>query len=231
MKMWSGARRALPGATVLVLLAVTYLGGCKPSDLSGPAPDGPAVTATAVSGDVDPDVLSQLAGLDVVEEPTRSGYSRDLFRHWNDPDGNGCDARQDALIEQALGPVQRDPYRCHVIEGDWYSVYDGVSYSGPAENLDVDHVVSLAEAWDSGADSWTDEQRSAFANDPINLLVVSASSNRSKRDADLGEWQPEQQEAWCLAAIITIETKAYWDLSIDPAERRQLEEMAQTCAE
>jgi hypothetical protein len=95
-----------------------------------------------------------------------------------------------ALIAQALGPPQRDPFRCFVIGGDWYSPFDGVHHSGSASELDVDHVVAHAEAWDSGAWAWTTEQRRQFANDPINLVVVTASANRAKADLDAGQWPP-----------------------------------------
>lgn len=222
--MVSRVARILLGVAVLVLLLTVYNGDY---DLG----DGPPPTPAPPAGEHSSGVLSQLAGLEIAEEPARVGYSRDLFSHWNDPDGNGCDARQDALIDQAIAPVQRDLFGCHVVEGDWYSVFDAVTYSGPAENVDIDHMVSLAEAWDSGADTWTNDQRTAFANDPANLLVVTATSNRSKGASDLAEWQPPQHDAWCLTATITIETKDRWDLSIDQAEHQQLEEMARTCDE
>ena len=171
-------------------------------------------------------------GLTVAAEPSRSGYDRDLFPHWSDTNGSGCDARQDTLAAQVVGLPQVDLFdRCVIVEGDWYSIYDGVTHAGSPSELDVDHVVALAEAWDSGASTWDRDRRRALANDPRNLVAVTASSNRSKGDRDLGEWRPAQRSAWCVTATMTVETKAAHGLSIDPAERDAIAEMLSVCGE
>lgn len=158
------------------------------------------------------------------------GYDRDLFDHWEDINGSGCDARQDTLARQAIGFPQVDVFdRCVIVEGDWYSVYDDVVHSGSPSELDIDHVVSLAEAWDSGASTWSSSQRRQFANDEANLLAVTASSNRSKSDRDAAEWLPPATSSWCLTASITVEVKYAYGLSIDSAERTALAEMLNTC--
>ncbi len=85
----------------------------------------------------------------------RSGYSRDLFPHWADTNGSGCNVSQDTLRAQVVGFPQVDLFnRCVIVEGDWYSLFDAVNYSGSPSELDVDHVVALSEAWDSGASKW-----------------------------------------------------------------------------
>jgi hypothetical protein len=170
-----------------------------------------------------------LTALSVEDEAPRDGYDRRRFAHWVDLDGTGCDARQQTLIDQALGPVQRDPFRCYVVEGDWYSIFDGVTHSGPSADVDVDHVVSLAEAWDSGAFRWSDEERRRFANDRRNLLAVTASSNRSKADQDAGTWRPARRDAWCVTATIMVTVKHAWALSVDAREYEGLREMLATC--
>jgi hypothetical protein len=214
------------GLLVILYVDLDVVDGTTAPTTGPTASPGPGPTASPESG---PGQL--LATLEVTYEGSRGGYARDLFAHWRDPDDNGCDARQDALIDQALGPVQRDPFACHVVEGDWRSAYDGVDYSGPAAEVDIDHVVSLAEAWDSGASAWDEARREVFANDPDNLLVVTAEVNRSKGDGDVAEWRPPDEGSWCLTATIVIRTKARWELSIDPAERQWLDEMTGTCPE
>lgn len=168
--------------------------------------------------------------LRVAPEAPRSGYSRELFEHWVDLDGSGCRTRADVLARQALGLVQRDRTRwCVIVEGDWYSPFDGVRHTGDPAEIDVDHVVALAEAWDSGAHAWTALRRMQFANDPLHLLVVTRSSNQDKADLDAAEWRPERRDAWCLTASMMVLTKVRYDLGIDPAERAALVDMAASC--
>jgi DNA uptake protein ComE-like DNA-binding protein len=177
-------------------------------------------------------VLALIDRLRVAQEPPRRGYERRLFPHWHDVNGTGCTARHDVLAAQAIGFVQVDLVNpCFIVEGDWYSVYDGVLHRGAPGDVDVDHVVALAEAWDSGAWAWDQPMRRQFANDPINLLVVTASSNRTKGDRDVGEWRPPRRDAWCLTATITVQVKFRYELSVDAAEAQALRAMLATCSD
>lgn len=170
-----------------------------------------------------------LGALTVVAEGPRTGYDRSLFSHWRDTNGSGCDARQDTLAEQVIGFPQVDLFdSCVIVEGDWYSIFDGVTHAGSPSELDIDHVIALAEAWDSGASTWDSATRRRFANDPAHLVAVTASSNRSKSDADLADWRPIRS-AWCVTATITAEVKAAYGLSVDPAEYDAIAEMLGTC--
>ncbi|HEV8627288.1 MAG TPA: HNH endonuclease, partial [Acidimicrobiia bacterium] len=81
-----------------------------------------------------------LVGLRVAPEGPRTGYKRELFVHWVDADHNGCDTREEVLITESRSTAQVDPYRCRVVAGDWYSLYDGLTFTDPAE-LDIDHMV------------------------------------------------------------------------------------------
>ncbi|CAN5390846.1 HNH endonuclease family protein [soil metagenome] len=214
------------GSAVVTWLAVIVAG----SSLSGcvliaePSPPDPDRAEGARV------LLGLLELLDVAEEPRRQGYSRDLFPHWDDISGSGCTARQDALLSQATGLVQRDIVRpCVIVEGDWFSLFDGVTFSGAPAEVDVDHVVALAEAWDSGAAEWSTERRRQFANDPLNLLVVTRRSNRDKADLDAGQWSPERGDARCVTASMTILTKLRYEMTIDAAERGGLHRMARAC--
>jgi len=174
--------------------------------------------------------LSLLDALTVEAEPPRVGYQRSLFPHWRDVNGTGCNARQDALFASVIGFPQVDLFdRCVIVEGDWLSIYDGVLHQGAPGDVDVDHVVALAEAWDSGAWNWDESTRRGFANDPDNLLVVTASSNRSKADRDVGEWRPQRRDAWCQTAQITVRIKHRYRLTVDVAEHRALRDMLATC--
>jgi hypothetical protein len=171
-----------------------------------------------------------LAKLRVVAEPQRVGYDRELFPHWLDQDADSCDARAEVLLEESLKAVRKSA-GCRLHNGSWKSIYDGVSYSTPT-GLDIDHVVALAEAWDSGASTWSQQDRSAFANDlgsPWSLVAVSARSNRMKSDLDAADWQPSTKYGRCWLATATVITKWRWSLSVDPAEREALLRQIRAC--
>ncbi|GAA1140299.1 HNH endonuclease family protein [Nocardioides aquiterrae] len=170
-----------------------------------------------------------VADLPVAAE-SRSGYSRDLFRHWVDADGDGCDTRDEVLLAEAEEAPAVGP-GCSLSGGRWYSYYDGVSQDDAAD-LDIDHLVPLAEAWDSGAGSWSSATREAYANDLGDyrtLVGVTAALNRSKGDQDVAEWLPPQQQCRYLREWVAV--KHRWRLSVDSAEKSAMTSLASGCAD
>ena len=150
----------------------------------------------------------------------KTGYSRSYFKHWIDANGNGCNTREEVLIAESRSKAQVDAYGCKVIEGDWFSPYDNVMYTNPSE-LDIDHMIPLKEAWDSGAWNWTAAQRQAFANDLSDaraLIAVTAGQNRSKSDKDPSNWIPPQKSHTCTYLSEWVAIKARWKLSMDQSE-------------
>ena len=171
-----------------------------------PAPPGVAESRT------------MLDGLHVgYEDP--DGYDRDAFTHWVTVDG--CTTRE-TVVERDGRDVVLDS-SCRATSGTWDSVYDDTSFTD-ASDLDIDHVVPLAEAWRSGANLWDDDERRAFANDLAipQLVAVSASSNRSKGDRDPGDWQPPSTGWHCEYARSWIQVKHQYDLEVDATERSAL---------
>jgi len=163
--------------------------------------------------------LDLLATVTVANERS-GGYDRGLFPHWQDLDRNGCSAREDVLIDESLTAAQVDPYGCKVVEGDWVSAYDGEETTTPSE-FDIDHVVALKEAWESGAWNWSASARKAFANDLSDdrtLIAVSASSNRSKSDKDPSNWLPPLSADLCRYLGDWVSIKARWSLTMDQSE-------------
>ena len=174
-------------------------------------------------------VAQLIAGLPVAAEH-REGYARNLFRLWIDADGDGCDTRQEVLIADAV-VAPAVGAGCKLSGGAWISPYDGLRFTDPSK-LDIDHVVPLAEAWDSGAYEWMPDRRTSFGNDlgvPWALLAVSASSNRSKGDRDPAEWMPPLASDRCEYVIDWIAVKVRWQLAIDEAEREALLELSSSC--
>jgi uncharacterized protein DUF1524 len=182
--------------------------------------------AAAPAQEADP-----FAGLRVAPEGPRDGYDHLLFRYWRDLDGDGCDTRQEVLVDESLTPADVEPGTCDVVAGEWFSTYDGVTATDPA-TLDIDHVVALGEAWDSGASAWTPDRRRAYANDlddPRALVAVTSSSNRAKNDRDPAQWRPARADAWCGFAQAWLAVKVTWDLTADEAEVAALRELLTTC--
>ena len=125
-----------------------------------------------------------IADLPVAAE-VRTGYSRSLFPHWIDADGDGCNTRYEVLIAEADDPVTVGS-GCSLTGGRWFSYYDRVSWTDTGR-IDIDHMVPLAEAWDSGARTWSTATRQAYANDLgdyRSLVGVTDTVNQSKGDKD-----------------------------------------------
>jgi hypothetical protein len=187
------------------------------------APQQPTVTQ----------VESLVGQLTVAPEGPREGYERQAFKHWVDADQDGCDTREEVLIEESLIPATTEVSGCSVTAGEWFSPYDTMTFVAPG-GLDIDHVVPLGEAWDSGASAWDTARRQDYANDledPQALIAVSAGSNRSKSDRDPAEWQPPSVEYWCTYVSDWVTVKVVWGLSADEAEVQALRDMLVTCAE
>jgi hypothetical protein len=200
-------------ATHLVVDVAGYLPGPTPIT-SGPDCPQPRPEQLA---------LEVLAAIPVqAEQP--SGYDRSLFPHWLDLDGDGCSTRAEVLIRDSLTPAQVDPFGCEVVAGDWLSPYDGRQWTSPSD-VDIDHVVALKEAWDSGAWSWSTFQRTQFANDLDDrrtLRAVTDSVNQSKSDSDPSNWLPPLSGDWCRYLGDWIAIKARWHLTMDQSEVGQI---------
>lgn len=186
-----------------------------------PLPDAEARVSTW-----DGTLRSGVASLTIAREH-RSGYDRDLFTHWISQ-GDGCDTRDRVLIAEAI----RTPTvssECTLSGGRWFSYYDGVR-TKDSSTFDIDHMVPLAEAWDSGARRWNADTRERFANDLGDaraLVAVTASSNRSKGDQDPAEWLPSDRKCRYVKQYVAV--KIRWSLSVDRVEKRALRTRADSC--
>lgn len=211
--------RCVPQRTLIPLLAAALMlgsaAGCKP------LPAGSATASAAPS-----DALRELDDLTVATSGSMKNYSRDRFPHWRGAGGN-CDVRDSVLRRNGTGVGLSG---CNVVSGHWYSAYDDKSYDAPNQ-VDIDHMVPLANAWRSGAATWSDQTRADFANDldRPQLLAVSASSNRAKGDQDPSQWRPPNRGYWCKYAQDWIAVKHYWKLTVTKDEKSALTDMLETC--
>lgn len=170
---------------------------------------------------------SELNALTVRGEWSMTGYSRDKFPHWIAISGN-CNTRETVLKRDGSNVTVNTS--CYPTSGSWYSTYDGVTKYSPSD-VSIDHVVALAEAWRSGASSWTTSRRQSFANDLSGpeLIAVTASSNSSKGDRDAASWRPSRTGAWCIYSKMVIRSKYKWGLAVQSAEKSALQDMLNRC--
>ncbi|MFH8450226.1 HNH endonuclease family protein [Streptomyces fungicidicus] len=187
------------------------------------APTASAALPTPVSAAT---ARSYLATLDVRTE-SRTGYDRDLFPHWITQSGT-CNTRETVLKRDGSGVVTDSS--CAATSGSWYSPYDGATWSA-ASDVDIDHVVPLAEAWDSGASAWTTSRRQSFANDLTRpqLIAVTDNVNQSKGDQDPATWMPSRTAYRCTYVRAWVQVKYYYDLSVDSAEKSALTNYLASC--
>jgi hypothetical protein len=189
--------------------------------------------AVAHGGTVEPAVLgrapaaSELGQLRIAAPGPSAGYSRDLFGVWADQ-GGGCDTRELVLRRDGHG-VTAGP-DCHPTAGRWHSRYDATTVT-TAAGVQIDHVVPLADAWRSGARTWSAATREAFGNDltGYELLAVSAATNQAKGDQDPSTWKPPNTGEWCDYAGRWITVKVRWHLTATRPEVAALNDMLTRC--
>ncbi|MDX6255359.1 MAG: hypothetical protein QOJ11_1693 [Frankiales bacterium] len=209
-------------------LMATLLAGCQASQSTPVAQ--PAGTTTATATALGP-IAVQLTGLKIKGRAPMTGYSRAKFGPtW--PSRHGCDARNAVLRRDLTTTVLRTG-GCVVLTGALLSPYTrGVIHfvRGPqSAQVQIDHVVALGDAWQTGAQSWTPDKRETFANDPMELLAVDGSSNEAKGDSDAASWLPPNKAFRCTYAGIQIRVKAKYALWVTQAEHDALARLIAQC--
>lgn len=193
--------------------------------LAVPAPVD-AATSAAKACKTNNTKLGLLTALDcvAVAEEHIGGYKRSLFKHWIDANRNGKDTRAEVLIAESLVSVTFSSTGKTVSTGKWLSLYDGETWT-KASDVDVDHVVALAEAWRSGAWKWSSSRRQSYANDlgvAWTLRAVTDNVNQEKSDDDPTYWLPPLESATCVYLTEWVAVKIRWKLSVDAEERQSI---------
>ena len=159
-------------------------------------------------------------------------YDRDEWRHWIDEDGDCQDTRQEALVAESISAVEHTGSdQCRVASGEWMGPYTGERFTDPAD-LEVDHLVPLANAHASGGWAWSESRKRAYANDLLfagHLVAVHGPANQAKGKSGPEDWQPPESGYWCQYAIDWITVKNSWELTATEAEVVALAEMLDTC--
>ncbi|MEY3605979.1 MAG: hypothetical protein RL289_159 [Actinomycetota bacterium] len=189
------------------------------SEVAVPSPE----TSTNSVDTISPQALAVAQGLQVRGRAPDTDYSRDAFGSaWRDVDGNGCDTRNDILQRDfATSILKAGTGNCKVFGGTWTDPYSNESYSfdEAPSGAQIDHVVSLKNAWQMGADQWSEEMRVEFANDPLNLRVTIASLNQQKSDSNAASWLPPFKPGRCNFIATQVAVKAKWNLYVTESEK------------
>ncbi|BDO40967.1 HNH endonuclease family protein [Cellulomonas sp. NTE-D12] len=172
------------------------------------------------------DALAALAALRVHDSPSTSGYQRDLFGYRAvDLDRNGCDTRND-ILRRDLHDVMVKPgtHDCVVLSGTLADPYSGTTIAftrgtSTSNDVQIDHVVALADAWASGAAAWDPTTRFRLGNDPLNLLAVSGPLNTQKSDGNAAQWLPPNAAYRCAYVARQVGVKYTYGLTVTTAER------------
>lgn len=227
---WSAMKRMRLASTVLtvfVIAVIAFLYTILELDVLAAGETDQAAPGTAAAA---------LAQLEVKGRAPMTGYDRELFGPaWKDIDRNGCDQRNDILARDLVDETFREgPQGCIVVSGVLHDKYTGMTIhfqrgQGTSEKVQIDHVVPLANAWQTGAQGWSAAKREQFANDPLNLMATDGPTNQAKGAGDAATWLPPNRTFWCPYVARQIAVKAKYDLWVTPAEKDAMQRVLDSC--
>jgi hypothetical protein len=199
-----------------------------PPNLTPTVTAAPTIAPDPAATSQDPDLNTSQA-LTVAKTLIERGrsastnYDRDAFGSaWKDVDRNGCDTRNDILQRDfTTSTFKAGTNECKVIGGTWTDPYSNESYmfTEQPSGAQIDHVVALKNAWEMGADLWSDQMRLEFANDPLNLIVTVASLNAQKSDSNAASWLPPYKPGRCAFIARQVAVKDKWELFVTSSEK------------
>lgn len=200
------------------------------SPSQNPSPSTTTTSTTSISA-----VEVQLSNLLIKGRAPTTGYERELFGSpWLDVDRNGCDTRND-ILQRDLTNIKFRPgtNSCVVESGYFFDPYTTSEFefvkSSSASSIEIDHIVSLSDAWQKGAQQWDSQTRKQFANDPLNLVATSQSANRQKSDSDAASWLPANKEIRCAFIARQIAVKSAYQLWVTEAEFNMMQTVLEKC--
>ena len=210
---------------------------------TGPSPSSTAATSSAPAAVIRTPrfdaARAQLAALQIKSWDRAQDFKRYRFgQAWSDDVNvefghNGCDTRDDILRRDLANLVVR-PGTCFAQSGTLHDPYTGTTIDfvrGPdtSDSVEIDHVVSLADAWYKGARLWEAQRRVDFANDPINLLAVSPKANFDKAFRDAASWLPPNEAFRRDFVARQVNVKTVYGLWVSSKEKQAIAEVLARC--
>lgn len=216
-------------AITAVITIGTYQTMLKPQDTQdNSTQDLPALTASPAT-----DTLQQLP---IKGRAPKTNYSRDQFG-----DGwlkvSGCDTRNRMLVRDLQNVTYVptiEPVVCKVQSGTLHDPYTGkiIQFTRgemTSDDVQIDHVVALSDAWQKGAQALTFEQRVQLANDPLELLAVDGNANQQKSDGDAATWLPQNKSFRCSYVARQIAVKKKYSLWVTRSEYDAMVNVLRDC--
>ena len=216
-------RRSVVAIIALIALAVTLL---THPDLQQSITQTPPQDTVAIGSAAD-----SLAQLPVKGRAAKTGYERTQFGDgWIEL--NGCDTRNRILNRDLVETAVNE--KCQVVSGTLHDPYTGKTIlfsrgETSSQTVQIDHVVALSNAWQTGAQALTMDQRIQLANDPLELLAVDGLSNQQKSDGDAATWLPPNKAFRCQYVARQIAVKAKYQLWVTVAEKDAMSQVLLTC--
>lgn len=216
------------GVRFLTAAAVFVLTACNP-----PAAATPLLVVDLPTVDEARILLEEIPAYPDPYYHTDTYLRAEFGEAWVGLDPDSCNTRDQVLATQLVDVVYRDN-GCYVDSGTLHDPYTGATVyfeRGPDTSplVQVDHVVSLWEAWATGADTWTFDQRVAYANDPLNLMATTEAANDDKYGLSIAEWAPSTSTGQCEVALRVIAVKVKYQLEIRELDRQALEVLLDEC--
>lgn len=229
MKREHKVRRTIVAIIVFIISAIIIAGH---PNLQQPTVSPPQTPTSTITVEASGDAAEALNKIDVKGRAPKTGYERTQFG-----DGwdmlQGCDMRN-IILSRDLKNVQTDEKGCKVVSGQLDDPYTGKQVAflrgeTTSDDVQIDHVIALSNAWQTGAQGLTAEQRQVFANDPLELLAVDGQTNQQKSDSDAATWLPPNKIFRCQYVARQIAVKAKYQLWVTSAEKHAMLEVLSTC--
>ena len=179
--------------------------------------------------------MTALAALKVKGRASQGGYSREQFgQAWADTDRNGCDQRNDVLRRDLTDKLfKAGTGGCLVLSGKLGDPYSGATITfvrGPnSADVQIDHVVALMDAWQSGAQQWDLAKRTRYANDPLVLMAADGPLNMQKGAANAASWLPPNKAFRCTYVARQVAIKKAYGLWVTPSEKDAIARVLAKC--
>jgi hypothetical protein len=201
--------------------------GSARSGATGAPSEAPAEVALA---------LTQLATIPVKGRAPKTGYSRDNFgAAWADVDHNGCDTRNDILARDLTNETfKAGTHDCVVMTGTLADKYTGktirfVRGADTSSDVQIDHIIPLSLAWQTGAQQISEDERKMLANDPLNLMAADGPANMAKSDKDAATWLPSNKAFRCEYVTRQTAVKAKYKLWVTQPEHDAIAGILNSC--
>jgi hypothetical protein len=229
MKREHKVRRTIAAIIVFIISAVIIAGH---PNLQQPTVSPPQAPTSTITTQASGDAVEALNKIAVKGRAPKTGYERVQFGDgWQMQ--QGCDMRN-VILRRDLINIVTDENGCKIISGQLNDPYTGKQVAflrgdTTSDDVQIDHIIALSNAWQTGAQALTAEQRQIFANDPLELLAVDGQTNQQKSDSDAATWLPPNKAFRCQYVTRQIAVKAKYQLWVTAAEKEAMLQVLSTC--